>query len=302
MTQMLKSMLRRLPPIAQLIALRKLIRANGFVPPGHFYSPVVSIDEVRRDEQRVFHRWNNSPKGINMNEAGQLELLGHFEAIYPSVDFPSEKAESHRYHYENPAYSYSDAIMLHCMMRHFKPSKIIEVGSGYSSCAILDTRERHFDGNVEVTFIEPFPKLLLSLIRPSDRESVEIVPTRLQDVPIEKFRGLQSGDFLFVDSTHVSKTGSDVNYLFFDVLPALNAGVHIHIHDIFYPFEYPKEWVMGGRSWNELYVLRAFLQFNNAFSISMMNTYLERFHKPRLASKMPLCLKNTGGSIWIYKK
>lgn len=100
----------------------------------------------------------------------------------------------------------------------------------------------------------------------------------------------------------VSKTGSDVNYLFFDVLPSLNAGVHIHIHDVFYPFEYPREWVLGGRSWNEQYVLRAFLQFNDAFSISMKNTYLERFHEQRFASKMPLCLKNPGGSIWIRKK
>lgn len=237
-----------------------------------------------------------------MNEAGQLELLGHFEAIYPSVDFPSNKTESHRYHYENPAYSYSDAIMLHCMMRHFKPNRIIEVGSGYSSCVILDTRERHLGGQVEVTFIEPYPALLLSLIRPSDKESVQIIPGRLQEVPIEKFLSLQSGDILFIDSTHVSKTGSDVNYLFFDVLPALNSGVHIHIHDIFYPFEYPREWVIGGRSWNEQYVLRAFLQFNDAFSISMMNTYLEQLHESRFASKMPLCLKNRGGSIWLRKK
>lgn len=293
---MLKSILRRLPPIATLI------EANGAFPPGHFYSPVVSIDEIRRDEQRVFNASSTSLGGIDLNEAAQLELLGHFEAIYPSVDFPSKKSESHRYCYDNPAYSYSDAIMLHCMMRHFRPRRIIEVGSGYSSCAILDTRERHLAGKVELTFIEPYPELLLSLIRPSDRESIEIVPKRLQDVPVEKFRSLQSGDFLFIDSTHVSKTGSDVNYLFFDVLPALNAGVHIHIHDVFYPFEYPKEWVLGGRSWNEQYVLRAFLQFNNAFSISMMNTYLERFHEQRFASKMPLCLKNPAGSIWIRKK
>lgn len=299
---MLPSALRRFPPIAKVLALRHLIRASGFVPPGHFYSPVVSLDEIMRDEQRVFHRPDDTPAGIDMNEAGQLELLRHFEAIYPSVDFPETKHASHRYHYENPAYGYSDAIMLACMMRHFKPRRIIEVGSGYSSCAILDTRERHLDGDVEVTFIEPYPELLLSLIRPPDRHSVEILPTRLQDVPVERFRSLRAGDFLFIDSTHVSKTGSDVNYLFFDVLPALNPGVHIHIHDVFYPFEYPKEWVMAGRSWNELYVLRAFLQFNTSFSISVMNSYLVRLHRSRIASNMPLCLKNSGGSIWLLRK
>lgn len=291
---MLKSLLRRLLPAAEPDP------ANGAFPPGHFYSPVISLDEIRRDEQRVFNA-SNIPRGIDMNEAGQLDLLGHFEAIYPSLDFPSSKSGSHRYYYENPAYSYSDAIMLHCMMRHFKPRRIIEVGSGHSSCALLDTRERHLDDKVDVTFIEPFPELLLSLIRPSDRASIEIVPSRLQDVPVEKFQSLQAGDFLFIDSTHVSKTGSDVNCLFFDVLPMLAAGVHIHIHDVFYPFEYPKDWVLGGRSWSEQYVLRAFLQFNNAFSISIMNTYLQRFYRARFEAKMPLCLKNTGGSIWIRK-
>lgn len=242
------------------------------------------------------------PAGMDMNEAGQLELLARLEALYPSIDFPSTKAESHRYFYESAAYSYSDAIMLHCMMRHFKPRRIIEVGSGYSSCAMLDTRDRHLDAAVEMTFIEPYPELLLSLVRPGDREGIEIVPTRVQDVPVEKVGSLQSGDFLFIDSTHVSTTGSDVNFLFFDVLPALKPGVHVHIHDVFYPFEYPRDGMFGGRSWNEQYVLRAFLQFNQAFSITLMNTYLERFHASRFASKMPLCLKNPAGSIWMRRK
>lgn len=299
--QTLKSTLVRFPPIAKLAALRNAIRSSGFVPPGHFYSPLVSLDEIRRDEQRVFHRADAHPAGIDMNEAAQLDLLAHFEALYPGVDFPQLKAASHRYYYENPAYGYSDAIMLHCMMRHFRPRRVIEVGSGFSSCAMLDTRERHLEGSVAMTFIEPFPELLLSLIRPSDRQDIEVVPARVQDVPLDKFRSLEAGDFLFIDSTHVSKTGSDVNYLIFEVLPALQAGVHIHIHDVFYPFEYPKEWVLGGRSWNEIYVLRAFLQFNRAFSVTMMNTYLEHRHEARFASKMPLCLRNPGGSLWIRK-
>jgi predicted O-methyltransferase YrrM len=262
---------------------------------------VVAIDEVSRDEQRIFGAGKSSVGGIDMNETAQLELLARFEALYPSVDFPAAPAPSHRYHYENPAYSYSDAIMLHCMLRHFRPRRIIEVGSGYSSCAILDTRERHLGGNLEVTFVEPYPALLQSLLRPADRDAIEIIPKRVQDVPVETFARLEEGDFLFIDSTHVSKTGSDVNYLVFDVLPALNRGVHVHFHDVFYPFEYPKEWVMGGRSWNEQYVLRAFLQYNAAFSLTMMNTYLQRFHPERFAAGMPLCLRNTGGSLWIEK-
>jgi len=298
---MLPSILRRLPPFAQIIALHRLVRTSGFVPPGHFYSPIVGVDEVRRDAQRIFDRSKTALGGIDMNEEAQLELLAHFEALYPSIDFPATPSPGHRFHYENPAYSYSDAIMLHCMLRHFRPRRIIEVGSGYSSCVILDTRERHLGGQLDVTLVEPYPELVLRLLRPDDRQSIEIVPVRVQDVPLERFRQLQAGDFLFIDSTHVSKTGSDVNFLVFDVLPALNPGVHVHFHDFFYPFEYPQEWVMAGRSWNEQYLLRGFLQYNAAFSITLMNTWLQGLYRERIAARMPLCLRNTGGSLWIRK-
>lgn len=88
----------------------------------------------------------------------------------------------------------------------------------------------------------------------------------------------------------------------FDVLPALNPGVHVHFHDVFYLLEYPQEWVMAGRSWNEQYLLRSFLQYNSAFSITLMNTYLQGRHRDRFAARMPLCLRNTGGSVWIRKR
>lgn len=300
---MLKSLLKKAPLIGSLVAARDALRkANGFVPPGHFYSPVVSVEEARRDERRIFADVPRRLPGINLNEEGQLETLGRFEEMYPSIDFPAGKASTHRYYYENPAYSYSDAIMLHCMMRLIKPKRVIEVGSGYSSCAMLDTNDGHLGRSVEFTFIEPYPELLKSLIRKDDLASVDIVAARLQDVPVETFSRLDKGDFLFIDSTHVSKTGSDVNFLLFEILPALRSGVYIHIHDIFYPFEYPKDWIFEGRSWNESYALRAFLQFNDEFSIEMMNTFLEHFHEQQFAKRMPLCLKNPGGSIWLRKR
>jgi hypothetical protein len=99
----------------------------------------------------------------------------------------------------------------------------------------------------------------------------------------------------------VSKTGSDVNYLLLEVLPRLKTGVWIHFHDLFYPFEYPQDWVFGGRSWNEGYALRAFLQFNTSFRIEFMNTFLEHFHEARFAQRMPLCLRNPGGSLWLRR-
>ena len=116
---------------------------------------------------------------------------------------------------------------------------------------------------------------------------------------------LEAGDFLFVDSSHVSKTGSDVNFIFFEVLPRLKPGVIIHFHDVFTPMEYPRSWVMKPGAWfgfNEIYILRAFLMYNPEFEIIMFNTFLEEHHEEWFRKNMPLCLENKGGSIWLRKK
>jgi len=144
--------------------------------------------------------------------------------------------------------------------------------------------------------------LSASLLKEGDRARIRIVPSRLQDVPLATFEALESNDILFIDSTHVGKTGSDVNHLFFEILPRLASGVHVHVHDIFYPFEYPKEWVYKGRAWNEAYMTRAFLQYNAAFRIALMNTFMQRFHADFFREKMPLCLRNPGGSLWLRRE
>lgn len=303
MREMLKAALKNLPPIRGLVAERDaMVKAGGFVPPGHFYSPVVSIEEATRDQARIFREPTRSVPGIDFNESAQLELLACFEEFYASIPFHPRKTDGQRYYYENPAYSYSDAIFLHCMIRHLSPSRIVEVGSGFSSCAILDTNAAFFDNHISTLFVEPYPALLNSLITDEDRRRIEIVPQRLQDVDLKIFAELRPNDILFVDSTHVSKAGSDVNFLFFEILPVLKSGVFIHIHDVFHPFEYPKEWILGGRSWNEMYLLRAFLQYNAQFEIVFMNTFIECMHEDRIRQNMPLCLKNPGGSIWLRKR
>jgi len=106
---------------------------------------------------------------------------------------------------------------------------------------------------------------------------------------------------LFIDSTHVAKFNSDVNYVFHKILPALASGVYIHFHDVFYPFEYPREWLLKGWAWNEQYMLRAFLEYNNDFKIVLFNTYLENKYEQDLKNRFPLLYKNTGGSIWVKK-
>jgi hypothetical protein len=187
------------------------------------------------------------------------------------------------------------------MIRHLKPRRIIEVGSGYSSCVILDTNELFFRNEIQCTFVEPFSRRLLSLMKKEDVGRIRLVPTGVQEVDLQIFSELEDRDILLIDSSHVSKIDSDVNFILFEVLPLLQKGVTIHFHDIFYPFQYPKEWLYKGIAWNEAYLLRAFLQYNRSFSIVLFTSFLSHFYRGRLAETMPLCLKNVGGSLWIRR-
>ena len=166
---------------------------------------------------------------------------------------------------------------------------------------MLDTIDRHLDGQVACTLIEPYPERLRSLLRPDDLGRVTILEQRAQDVGLEPFLALEQDDILFIDSSHAVKIGSDVNHLLGEVLPRLRVGVYVHVHDIFYPFEYPKSWALEGRAWNEAYALKAFLAFNDSFEIVIFNTFLETFHRDLFERDMPLCLLNEGGSIWLRR-
>jgi Methyltransferase domain len=269
-------------------------------PPGHFYSPIPSIEEIKKREKEIFGIPENVA-GIDLNVGGQLALLGEFKKYFGDIPFGPHIGKKSRFDFQNPSYSHGDAIILYSMIRHLRPKRIIEIGSGHSSCITLDTNERFFENAISCTFIEPYPELLLSLIRDADKEKIELVPHDLQDVEMSMFSELTASDILFIDSTHVSKVGSDVNYIFFKLLPSLDNGVVIHFHDIFYPFEYPKEWFYEGSAWNEAYLLRAFLQNNNAYQIQFFNSYFQHFHRDDFFNEMPFPVSYAGGSIWMKK-
>ena len=271
-----------------------------FVPIGHFYSPMPASEDLRANEDDVFGI-PPAVRGIDLNEIEQVELLKTFGGLYSEQPFTSTPQPSQRFCFDNPNFTYPDAIALYCMIRHLQPKRIVEIGSGYSSCVMLDVNELFFNNSIECTFIDPYPRLLRNLIKPSDRERIQILGHKVQEVDVRIFRELGPSDILFIDSSHVSKTGSDVNYIFFKVLPLLAKGVHIHFHDIFYPFEYPREWVFEGRSWNEAYLLRAFLQYNRSFKIRFFTSYLVHKHRSVFESEMPLCLANLPGSLWLEK-
>jgi hypothetical protein len=285
--------------------LRTLFKWRGLrpvnnVPHGHFYSPVVSKNEIDELSAQIWCESNLAElPGIDLNSDEQRALLQKFSEYYAELPFTDLPEERNRYYFENTTYSYTDAIILYSFMRHFKPKRIIEVGSGFSSAVMMDTRDQ-FLPETELTFIEPYPQSLFNRFRGNDKNSNRVLQTKVQKVPLEEFMRLEDGDILFIDSSHVSKTGSDVNFELFRILPALKKGVIIHFHDVFFPFEYPRKWVEEGRNWNEDYLLRAFLSYNDSFSILHFSHYMHMHHKDAF-SQMPLCYKNEGGNLWIRK-
>jgi hypothetical protein len=269
-----------------------------WVPPGHFYSPFPDLDDYEARVERLFDP-GSEPAGIDLREADQLDLLEELGAIARDPTFPDNDDGSTRYWFDNPSYAWGDGVVLHAMLRHLEPRKVIEVGSGYSSALILDTVDGWLGGATDVTFIEPYPELLRSLLRPGDEDRVTVLDQPVQDVDLELFTELGPRDVLFIDSTHVVKPGSDVNHLTFEVLPRLRANVWIHIHDMFFPFEYPPPWVREGRAWQEAYLMRAFLMFNARFVIRWFQGFLVARHQELLLQRLPPVAKNSGGNLWL---
>jgi predicted O-methyltransferase YrrM len=205
----------------------------------------------------------------------------------------------------NSWFGAADGLFLHLMVRLARPRRAIEVGSGFSTLVMMDTNEQFFDGGIRLTFIEPNPERLLSRLRPGDEQRADIIEQPVQDADPSLFRQLGAGDILFIDSSHVAKVGSDVNYLLFSVLPQLAPGVLVHFHDVPYPFEYPEDWIRYGFAWNEAYMLRAFLQYNSEFRVRLWNSYVARRHRDFLNTRMPLCAGGldfgVGGSLWLER-
>ena len=270
-----------------------------FFPPGHFYSPLPSREEVAE----AFARGGFGPPfpGVDLNEAGQLARLERFAGWYAEQPFPEEPAPGRRFHLANPSYGHFDAIMLYSMLREARPRRVIEVGSGFSSAAMLDLNDHVLGGSVAFTFIDPDMRRLRPLLRDGDAGRVTLIERRVQEVPLETFAALGEGDVLFIDSSHVSKVGSDVNRLYFDALPALAPGVLVHIHDVAGNLEYPREWFDEGRAWNEQYLLRAFLMHNAAYRVELFSGWLFNTRHAWFRERMPLCARGGGGQLWLRK-
>jgi len=280
---------------------------HGFhVTPVHFNQP---IPDTRSLPETLWSR-PSELVGIDMNEPRQRELLRSFSRFRDEYQrFPTGPTkEQNRFYLGNRLFGGVDALVAYCMVRHFQPRLIIEVGSGFSSLALGEAASKN--GCTPIICIEPFPRDFLRKGFPGLQTLIE---KNVQEINLEFFSQLQSGDILFIDSSHTVKVGGDVNYLFLEVLPRLKPGVIVHVHDIFLPFEYRRDWVVDEfRFWSEQYLLQAFLSFNLEFEVLMANRYLA--HKYRddlkvtfanlanLEAVRPSSLGWVGGSFWMRRK
>jgi predicted O-methyltransferase YrrM len=266
---------------------------------GHYHSPLPSSLDIAR-----YRASGPAPfkelEGLDLDLDKQVATLRAMAGCYQDQPFSAKPGEGRRYRSANEWFPLADAIALHCLIHWMQPRKIVEIGCGWSTAAMLDSIDtlRH---KPTITLVEPNPERLQSVVGPSDLSLVNFLPARAQDIPLELFGELDRNDLLFVDSTHVSKLGSDVNRLVLEVLPSLRPGVCIHFHDVFWPFDYPVEWLEAGRAWNEAYLLHAFLIHNDRFEILLFLDALKRFRTETLRSEFPLIASHDAASVWLRR-
>jgi hypothetical protein len=273
----------------------------GGFPNGHFYSPVIDPHELRRRAAEIWPDRLHEPAGVDLDLPGQRALLAALRPFAADFDYPEgkrEEAEPAGFRDGNGLFERLDARMLFCLLRHLAPRRLLEVGSGYSSLLAADVNRRFLGGATEITCIEPFPRAFLSRGVPG---IARLLAQPVQEVGLEPFLALAANDVLFIDSSHVSKTGSDVNFLCLEVLPRLAPGVWIHLHDIFLPNDYPREWVLEEeRSWNEQYLVQALLMYSRAFAVRFGSACAWHLFPELVESVFGSRLG--GGSLWIEKR
>lgn len=269
------------------------------VPFNHYESPYADLALIRKNQDKIYNI--NKEMNINFDIEGQINLLNRMFEI-PLLNWHEKEANNGlRYYTDNDMFGISEAAALYGMIMLNKPKHIIEIGSGFSTSVMLDTNEHCFNNEIDIECIEPRPQRLKKLLKESDH--ILIHENDLQEVPLDLFSKLGQNDILFIDSSHVIKTFSDVSYELFEILPMLSKGVYIHFHDIFWPFEYPMGWLTEGRAYNEQWVLRALLTDSTAYKVTLFGHQLQCLSNAGIIANITPPLKKIygGSSMWIKK-
>lgn len=277
-----------------------IFMAIGILPIlDHYYQPMVNPKKDLKNSLST----NRDLPGINFNVDEQLRLLSNFKYNEELIKFPIKKGKNLEFYYDNGSYCSGDAEYLYNIIRHFKPNRIIEIGSGKSTLmacnAIKKNQSENSEYNCKITCIEPYEQPWLQELE------VDLVRELVENIDVSFFQKLQENDILFIDSSHIIRPQGDVLFEFLELLPNLNTGVIIHVHDIFTPKDYLEHWIIKDHLlWNEQYLLEAFLTYNSEFRIIGALNFLSHNYRKEFEEKCPIFAKQTGrepGAFWMIR-
>lgn len=239
-------------------------------------------------------------RGIGFDVAAQMDFLERELAVYCREFNPlatAEQAGPHRFYLNNGTYESVDAELLYAIVRRYEPSRVVELGSGYSTLIVREALARVGRSADEVLrTYDPYRSPLLPPEAP-------VVDMHAQAVPEDVFTELGAGDLLFVDTSHTVKVGGDVNHIVLDLLPILKSGVIVHFHDIFLPYPYSRQHLEGAHFWAEQYLLQAFLTGNSEWEVLLGGYALARAYPDRLAAAVPSFGPGVNpGAFWIRRR
>ena len=265
------------------------------IRPVHFYEPLPDFRAITEDQINRRRKYAS----INFGWDEQLGLLKKL-AAYSSELHADNNQNGFDFH--NGYFGGFDAVVSYSLIRHLKPKLILEIGGGYSTriahAALVRNRTDGHAGKLICIEPEPEPRLIDAKL------DIELIAKPVQEITVDFFSRLEANDILFIDSSHTVKFGSDVCYEFLDVLPMLKPGVWVHVHDIFFPHDYPAEWLMERRlALNEQYLLEAFLSFNHQFAVRLANRWMCLDHPEATAKIWPSDQSDSNGasSFWMER-
>jgi predicted O-methyltransferase YrrM len=268
-----------------------------------FYSALNDLEFL--DANRDLWHDPAPPRGIDWDLDGQLETVARLAGYATELtDVPQDMPDGPpRFHWRNNFWTGLDALIQYGLVRDAKPRRVVETGCGWSSLLLaqaLAANEAEGSPPAMVDQIEPYPRTELLRALPSHWDLHETI---LQRAPLSLFEELGENDICFYDGSHVAKPGSDVVWFFAEVVPRLKPGVLIHVHDIFWPSEYPDEWIFErGQTWNEQYVLQAFLMYNSDFRPVVANSLVyTEFHERLTELFAAVPDLNGTGSLWMRR-
>ena len=238
--------------------------------------------------------------GVDLNQQSHEHLL---RTVFPKYQreyaaLPRERAEgwesSPRFYLRNDAFVNIDALAYWAMIREYRPARVVELGSGFST--LLAAQAVATNGVGGVTAIDPFPR---AFIRHNDL-GINLIRQPAELMRADELLSLAANDIVFVDSTHVVRQGGDVLWFFHDILPRLNPGVLVHVHDVHLPFDYPVELILSRNVyWTEQYLLRSHLTKNVTDRVLFGSRYAAHAFPDDTREAFPALDKVDGASFWF---